>query len=207
MELILDDEGIDVIEPEDATLREVVDRVSQELKNRNRVISEIIVDGVQIGGWDDPGMSQRTVGDCHSIRLLSEEPRRLAHKVLYDIAAYMPRIQEALINTSSKIQSREEQEGLYLLEQATSTWAELLQGLQSALTVTGLNFESISVQGRPFLEINEEIHAYLEEASNLVEGRQYLELSDILEYEIAPRLPLMEECIYLLIKELEKKPH
>ena len=43
-----------------------------------------------MGGWDDPEVANRTIEECESVRLVSEEPRKLAHKVLYQIAEYMP---------------------------------------------------------------------------------------------------------------------
>ncbi len=207
MELILDNQTKEVTENDTDTLRDVIERLSEELKHQNRVISEIYIDGKQIGGWDDPEVANMQIGSCNHLRIMSEEPRKLAHNVLYDIAEYMPKLQEALVETSRKIQSRQEQEGLMLLEQVTATWAELLQGLQSAIIVTGIDLDHISVNGKPFADINEEIHGFLDEASNLVQTQQNLELSDILEYEIAPRMPLVEEAIHQMIKAVEQKPH
>jgi hypothetical protein len=40
-----------------------------------------------------------------------------------------------------------------------------------------------------------------------VQDQQYLELSDILEYELAPRLPELEEGIYQIIKSVEQAIH
>lgn len=207
MELTLDNQPKDVIEQETDTLRDVIERISEELKHQNRVISEIYIDGKQVGGWDDPEVAEMKTGVCNHLRIMSEEPRKLAHNVLYDIAEYMPKLQEALVETSSKIQSRQEQEGLHLLEQVTATWAELLQGLQSAIIVTGINLDEVVVNGKKFTDINQEIHGFLEQASDMVQAQQNLELSDILEYEIAPRMPLVEESIHQMIKSVEKKPH
>ena len=207
MDLTLDNQNKEVVEQGTDTLRDVIERLSEELKHKNRVISEIYIDGKQVGGWDDPEVADRKVETCSHLRIMSEEPRKLAHNVLYDIAEYMPRLQEALVETSSKIQSRQEQEGLYLLEQVTATWAELLQGLQSAIIVTGIDLEDIMVNGKKFTDINHEIHDFLEQASDRVQAQQNLELSDILEYEIAPRMPLVEEAIHQMIKAVEKKPH
>ncbi|RJP33868.1 MAG: hypothetical protein C4527_03635 [Candidatus Omnitrophota bacterium] len=207
MELILDSRRIDVIETSDTPLRKVIERVSDILKDQNRVISEILVDGVMIGGWDDPSIASRNVGECISLRLSSDEPRRIAHRVLYDIADYLPKIQKALVETSVLLQSRKETEGLELLEKVTATWAELYHGLQSAVTVTGLDLNMVSVKGQTFLQLNHTVHDYLEEVTGLIQDQQFLELSDILEYEIAPRMPDIQEGIYLFIKELEKKTH
>lgn len=207
MKLVLDDQPIDIIENGDATLRDVVERISLDLKESQRVISEIVLDGRHIGGWDDPELAQMTVKQCQDLRLISEEPRNLAHKVLHEIATYMPRIKEALIETSSKIQSGAEQDGMQLLEQITATWAELYQGFQSAILVTGLDLNMVTVEGRTFIAINEEIHKFLDDVTVMVQENRMLELSDVLEYEIAPRIPLVEEGIYRVIKEMEKKPN
>lgn len=207
MKLVLDDQPVDLIEAEDATLQQVIERISSDLKDRQRVISEIILDGRALGGWDDPELSQMQVSQCESLRLVSEEPRNLAHKVLHEIAGYMPRIREALIETSTHIQSGRENEGMSLLEQITSTWAELYQGFQSAVMVTGLELSSVTVEGKTFLVINQEIHQFLDDVSTMVQENRMLELSDVLEYEIAPRIPLVEEGIYRLIREMEKKPN
>ncbi len=207
MKLVLDDQPIDIVETSDATLRDVIERISNELKDSQRVISEIVLDGRQMGGWDDPELAQMTVSQCNDLRLISDEPRNLAHKVLHEIATYMPRIKEALIETSSKIQSGSEQEGMQLLEQITSTWAELYQGFQSAILVTGLDLNMVTVEGKTFVAINEEIHKFLDDVTVMVQENRMLELSDILEYEIAPRMPLVEEGIYRIIKEMEKKPN
>lgn len=207
MKLVVDEQTVEVIEAEDAALRLIIERISDELKEKNRVISEIYLDGKAIGGWDDPQLTQIHVGQCNHLRLISQEPRKLAQDVLREIAQYMPRIQQALIETSSKIQSRQEEEGMQLLEQVTSTWAELYQGLQSALTVTGVDVEHIRIQERTFLELNNEIQQFLEEVMDLVQDNRLLELSDILEYEIAPRMPVVEEGIYRIIREADRKPH
>ncbi len=204
MELKLDNQLIDVCESDDVSVQQVIERVSNDLKDSKRVISEISVNGRVMGGMDDPLCAELTVGTCQSVVLISEEPRRLAHKVLYDIAGYMPKIQEALVETSNLIQSRKEEQGLRMLEQVTSTWSELYQGFGNALIVTGLDLDSVSVKGKTFTSVNDDIQQLLESISDLVEEQRFLELSDMLEYELAPKMPLVEEGIYQLVKELEK---
>lgn len=204
MILKLDNQTVDVTEKGDALIRRVLERVSGQLKERNRVISEIQVNGRDIAGWDDPKIAEMTVDQCDSMILASEEPRRLAHKVLYDIASYMPKIQEALVETSSLIQSRKEEEGMKLLEQIMTTWSELYHGFRNALIVTGLDLNQIPLDKKSFADVNQDVHQLLDSVSTLVQEQRFLELSDVLEYELAPKMPLIEEGIYLLVKELER---
>ncbi len=204
MDLKLDNQSVEVTESGDMSVRQVIERISGLLKNRNRVISEIMVNGRALAGWDDPKIAGMKVGDCQRMDLVSDEPRKLAQKVLYDIAGYMPKIQEALVQTSSLIQSRKEEEGMRLLEQIMNTWIELYQGFQKALNVTGLDIHRVVVANQSFAALNEEIHQLLEGISLVVQDQRFLELSDMLEYELAPKISLLEEGIYLLVKELEK---
>lgn len=207
MELILDNQTVELSEDESTVVQHVVERVSNQLKDKKRVISEIYLDDQVMAGWDDPQLVTRTVGQCSKLQLVSEEPSELAHKVLYEIAKYMPRIQEALVETSALIQSRKEADGLQLLQQASTTWAELYQGLQNSITLTGIDCATIQIKDKTFQTVNDEIQDYLGQVSDLVEEQQYLELSDVLEYELASRLPQVEEGIYQIIKQIEKKKH
>ncbi|HXK94715.1 MAG TPA: hypothetical protein PKV38_13660, partial [bacterium] len=91
MELKIDNQFAEVVEPDNASLREVIERVSRDLGQHNRVISEIQMNGQEMAGWDDPRILPMTVGQCRSLHLVSEEPRKLAHKMLYEIAGFMPK--------------------------------------------------------------------------------------------------------------------
>ena len=47
----------------------------------------------------------------------------------------------------------------------------------------------------------------LDQAADLLDESRFLELSDLLEYELSPHISLIEECMYLIIREAEKKPN
>ncbi|MBN2329837.1 MAG: hypothetical protein JXR73_22030 [Candidatus Omnitrophica bacterium] len=204
MDLKLDKQSVELIESGESTVQDVIKRVSEQLKKKNRVISEILVNGRAIGGMNDPQLAEMNVRECESLALTSDEPRKLAHKVLYQIAEYMPRIHDALVETSNKIQSRQENEGMKLLEEIMTTWSVIYQGFRNSLIVTGLNLDQVSVDNKTLIDVNELIHQKLEIVADLVQAQSYLELSDVLEYELAPLMPLLEEGIYKLIREFEK---
>lgn len=204
MKLVLDEQHIEVNESGDTPLRTVVEKLSEQLKDQNRVISEIYLDGKAMGGWDDPELSSTQINSCKHLRIISSEPRALAREVLREVVKYMPRIQKALIDTAVKIQSRQEEEAMQLLEQVTTTWLELYQALQSSLSVTGVDAAAVTVEGKTFGQLNEEIQGYLDQVSQMVQEQQMLELSDILEYELAPRIPALEEAIFRIIAEADR---
>ena len=207
MELLLDDEPVSVTENEDATIRDVIIRVSDELKDRNRVVAEVFVDEVQCGDWEREPFAQRKIQEVTSLRLKSEEPRHLAIKVLYDIATYMTRLQNALVETSSLLQSRREEDAFSLLQEVMQTWFELYQGLRGSSTVLGISQSDIRVGENTAEEIHQSIVQHLEDASSFLEEQRLLELSDLLEYELAPKMPQVEEAIYVMIREAERERH
>ena len=124
MKLLLDGQPVEVRESNPTPLRTVIERISEEIRP-SRVISEIFLDGKLMGGWDDPEITSRTVAQCRSLELISEEPRALAHKVLYEIGSYMPRIQEFSFQPLPAFNPVKE-EGLHLLHEI-SVPAELFR--------------------------------------------------------------------------------
>lgn len=207
MELFLDDRPIPVTESGDAIIRDVINRVSGDLKESNRVVAEVFVDDVQCGDWEREPFAERKVEEVTSLRLISEEPRRLAVKVLYDIAKYMPRIRDALVQTSSLLQSRREEEALELLRDVMTTWSELYQGLRGSATVIGIKQADIRVGDITSEAVHQEVLQLLEDASDHLEQQRFLELSDLLEYELAPKMSTVEESIYIMVREAERLPH
>ena len=207
MELFLDDQPIPVTESNETTILDVISRVSDDLKMENRVVAEVFVDEVQSGDWEREPYSQRKIQEVTTLRLISDEPRRLAIKVLYDIAKYMPRLQNALVETSSLLQSRREDEAMALLRDVMGTWCELYQGLRGSTSVIGLNQADIRVGNTTSEAIHQQVVQLLDEATSHLNQQRLLELSDLLEYELAPKMPLVEESIYVMIREAERLPH
>lgn len=207
MELFLDDQPIPVTESNDVTICEVINRISDDLRESNRVVAEVVVDDVQCGDWEREPFGEYKIQEVSCMRLISEEPRRLAIKTLYDIAKYMPHIKNQLVETSSLIQSRREGEAMQLLEKVTSIWLDLYQGLKGAATVIGINQDEVRVGNTTAEAIHQDILQLLEDASNHLEEERFLELSDLLEYELAPKMPMVEEAIYVMIREAERLPH
>ncbi|MFH1743393.1 MAG: hypothetical protein ABIH23_30680 [bacterium] len=207
MELFLDDKPAPIAEANDATIYEVISRVSEDLRKQNRVISEVFVDDVACGDWGKDPFAQRRIQEVNSLRLKSEEPRSLAIKVLYDIAKYMTPLQEGLVEISSLLQSRREDEAFGKLHTLMETWSELYQGLKGATTVIGINQAEIHVGQNTAESIHKQVLQLLEDATNHLEEQRLLELSDLLEYELAPKMPMVEEAIYLMIRQAKRPQH
>ncbi len=215
MELYLDDQPLEITESDETILRTVVERVSSLLAEQNRVICEVLVDGRFEGDWETDAFAQRPVSEVGTVRLKSEEPRRLAIKTLYDIVAYMPKIKDAFIKVSADLQSRQEDEALQLLSQASQTWGDLNQGYMRAAQVVGVDLDEIPVKGSEEVTggatnaaaLQQRVLEHLEQAAEMLEGRRFLELSDVLEYELAPLIVVLEETMYLVIREAERKPN
>ncbi len=213
MELFLDERPLEITESDDSALRDILERVSDQLKDQGRVICEVMVDGHYEGDWERDPFGERRIAEVESMRLKSEEPRKLAVRTLYDIVAYMPKVKDALINVSASLQARQEEEALRLLSQVTETWVELNQGYSRATQVIGISPSEVVIQSSTDQEsqtaedVQNEALDLLNQAADFLDERRYLELSDVLEYELAPLIPVIEESMYLLIREAEKKPH
>ncbi|HOE10724.1 MAG TPA: hypothetical protein PLQ35_04650 [bacterium] len=207
MDLFLDNQPLAVIEDSEATIRDVINRVSDDLKGRNRVVCEVYVDEVPQGDWQNDPFAEQHIREINSLRLISEEPRRLAIKVLYDIAKYMSPIQKELVDISSFLQSRQEEQAFNRLQQLMYAWSQLYHGLNGASAILGVDHDRIAVGQQSASEIHLQVLQLLEDATRHLQEQRFLELSDLLEYELAPKMPLVEEAIYVMIREAERPQH
>lgn len=208
MKLFVDGQEKDILENENASLRDVVERIAKQLmEEENRVVAELLVDGMQMGNWDDPEFVKLTVGGVSELRINTDNPRNQSIKILYEIASYMPEINKNLIGVSEKIQSRQEEEGLQHLAIVMENWVELQTGMENAVNFLGIDFNDVQVGNSTFEMLRQGIVEHLDSINELFADRRLLEISDVLEYELAPRVEGMEEGIYQIIKIAEKKMH
>jgi hypothetical protein len=176
-------------------------------QERYRVITEIKADGRTYQALDSKELTALNPKEISLLEIGTENPRSLSISILYDTARYMPRLSSAFERIAEKIQRHDETSAMEVLQECTSTWLELNSGLNGARTTLGLDFEEIMLGENSLAEIYNEVLDLLGEIQEVLEDNEMLELSDLLEYELAPRMLKMEEGIYQLINVAERKLH
>ena len=187
------------------TLVQVLEESTKEAKSRNRIIINIKIDRKEIPGAIGKDLLQKSVDEIEVLELGTAEPRKLSIEILYESARIMPRLADGLNQIAENIQAHEENKALTLLHDCLQSWIEINQGIKGASIALGLDFKDISIEETNLEKVQMEIQDFLDTASNALKKEDYLEFSDLLEYEISPRLRQVERGLYEMIKEAEKE--
>ncbi len=183
---------------------EALEKLAQE---KHRVITGVVVDGKNYQGLDSQELAGRDPAQIARLEVGTENPRTLSITILYDTARYMPRLSNGFERTADLIQRREEQQAMELLQECLSTWMELTQGMKGSMITLGLDLEEVELGETNLGVIYEEILDLLGEVNEAMEEGDLLDLSDLLEYEVSPRLLQVEEGLYRMINVAERKLH
>lgn len=205
MDILFDNEMV-VLGPF-STFPEYVEALESLAQSRHRVITGVVVDGRNYQTLDCQELCDRDPAQIVRLEVGTENPRTLSITILYDTARYMPRLSSGLEKVADLLQRREEPQALELLQECLSTWMELTQGMRGSMITLGLDPEEVELGESNLGLVYEEILDFLSDVTEAMEDGDYGELSDLLEYEVAPRLLAVEEGIYRMIHLAERKLH
>ena len=189
------------------TFGEYAEAIEQLAQDRHRVITGIVVDGQNYQALDSQELAGLDPGAIGNLEVGTENPRSLSISILYDTARYLPRLSRGFEQVAELVQRREETPAMDLLQECLSTWMELTTGMRGAMITLGLDLEEITLGENNLANVYEDILELLAEVSEVMEDGDLLDLSDLLEYEVAPRLLEVQEGIYHMINLAERKLH
>lgn len=211
MKILIDGEEVKFDE-QATSFTELLAQVSRVCRDRQRVITQMEADNRRIfGGAELPSglpFEKLTV-----LEVTTGPTREVATGVLRGCAEHMARLSEGFALTATKLREGATQEGLNHLVDAITLWLELASGTDSAMQIVGLDWASIGIHPANGEEgetlsaevIVAELNALLEEVQRTIEDQDYLELVDILEYDLPPMLKGYQEALFLMV-DIASKP-
>ena len=192
-------------ERKEGNLKEALDRIKEELKEKNLVVTKVLVDGKEIPLLQEVVWKERAVSEIEKVEVSSANPRELTIAGVLDSLTILPKINESLREAVRLIQTGSQEKGLNLLAEALEglNWFNVvIQGVEKVL---GIELSSFSIKGVDLLKKREELAEILRKALSSFQNRDFVNLGDLIEYELAPQIESWLEVIPDLIKEVDKK--
>lgn len=189
------------------SLKDLLNYLITSLSEKHRAIVHLSIDGLVVEDFDEPGLQGLSLERIQTIEIDTENPRTLSIQILYEVAKYLARIADQMPVIAEMIQSRDEKGAFERLQEVLGTWIEINRGLSNAAVALGVNFNELILKGKSMSSVHEGVRALLDSAAVSLEQANYLELSDNLEYDLAPKLRELQECVYQMITVAEKKPN
>ncbi|MCD6257129.1 hypothetical protein J7J45_03580 [Candidatus Aerophobetes bacterium] len=202
MKIVIDGFEDLVIAEEDETLRQLLVQLDKWIRENNRVIVQIKLEGRCLSELDEKVVFDRKVREFKTLELFTANLWQWAIDSLEEIKVYLPEIAKKMEQVSLLIQQGDSKKAFSLLDRYIGLWERINQTLRTIEKIFALDYNKIFLKKNGDSYNMEELVQLLEEAKRAIGDNDFLALADILEYELAPRIrekkKLVEEIINTL---------
>jgi len=202
MKIVIDGFEDLVIAEEDETLRQLLVQLDKWIRENNRVIVQIKLEGRSLSELDEKVVFDRKVREFKTLELFTANLWQWAIDSLEEIKVYLPEIAKKMEQVSLLIQQGDSKKAFSLLDRYIGLWERINQTLRTIEKIFALDYNKIFLKKNGDSYNMEELVQLLEEAKRAIGDNDFLALADILEYELAPRIrekkKLVEEIINTL---------
>lgn len=190
---------------ETTSLPGVLVEISEHLRELDRSILKIVVDGVDIPPEDLTAIiGDKTTDDLQTVAIQSEDNVKLAMDSIQEIAEVLPELPSACQSLAEVFQTEAPEEGVEKFDELAqiSTIIKLRQ--EQIASSLRFDMESLRIGEKTLTECATEVTDLLARAYEAVEAADLGALSDLITYELAPLAEREAKIIALFQAELDK---
>ncbi|MCD6362791.1 MAG: hypothetical protein J7M13_02145 [Synergistetes bacterium] len=200
MKVFIDEE--ERIDLEDLGIKEIVSRVEEEVKKSGRVVMKVEVDGRPV---DEKKLGEMDLSGAREISFITKSVRDLVKESLGDLRLYLPKLVGGLKDIASLFRVGEFKKGLGLLPKAVEGLGWLIKVFEYTAVILGVEWSEY--KEIDFDKERDELIEKMSEISSVLEDRDFIRLSDLLAYEIAPTLERWEKVADYLLSLAQQTRH
>ncbi len=200
MKVFIDEE--ERIDLEDLGIKEIVSKVEEEVKKSGRVVMRVEVDGKPI---DEKKLGEMDLSDAREIAFITKSVRDLVSESLNDLRIYLPKLVGGLKDIASLFRVGEFKKGLGLLPKAVEGLGWLIKVFEYTAVILGVEWSEYKEVD--FDRERDELIEKMGEISTALENRDFIRLSDLLAYEIAPTVERWEKLADYLLSLAQQTRH
>ncbi len=169
--------------------------IERELKQSNQVVCQFIVNGLELREADEPRFSGISLQEVDTLEYLAEESGTLMDSVLNSWIEALP---ELIVQTDElAVRLREnERIGTYkAIHDLMDNCKYLVESMMSLQTIVG---DKHSAVAQNWNKAESDIHKAVKQSIIALEKKDFVQLADILEYDLIQALQTWLECLIQL---------
>ncbi|MDK2872107.1 MAG: hypothetical protein PWQ16_1459 [bacterium] len=190
------------VDLEDMEVSEVVSRVEEELKRDGKVIMRVELDGQPLG---ERKLEEIDLRGVREIAFFSKSVSELVKESLADLQVYLPRLSGGLKDIASLFRLGEFKKALGLLPKAVEGVGWLIKVFEYTALLLGVEWKTL--KDVDFERERDAVVSKLGEVSKALEDRDFIRLSDLLAYEVAPVIEGWEKIADYLLSLAQQVRH
>lgn len=179
----------DILIPDgNETLGELLAQIEEWIRENKRIIIQTRLEGKTLSEKDKKTLFNKKVSEFKILELTTANPWSWAIDSLKEAKVKLPNVASEMEKVSLLIQKGNYADAFLLLDKCIQTWDKINETLRQIEKLFALDYAKIYLEGERIPDKMEEFAKLLEEANRAIEQNDLLNLADILEYEIAPRI-------------------
>ena len=175
-------------EPAARTWGELLAEVDRTLEPRGHIVTDVRFDGLDEPAFREPAALDSALDDLETIEVCSGTPASLVARCLDEAVASLPSLCAAAIDIGDGFRRHD-------LEGANRSLVELADGLGTLIAIASATNLAARVDGaepvgrsQPVAPLVAELSAQLDAIIDAQQGRDWVTVADVLQYELEPSL-------------------
>lgn len=200
LNFMVDGQTHDIKSYDGVALDNIIGMLSSEAAKNGRFIASLKVNGEELETGFETG-ADMVLADISSLEVTTVSSEQLVLEALAEGGSYLVELRNFLIQTTDAYRTGNETKGREL-------FIELIQGLEWFVKIAStaelqlkVDFAGTICSGQTLSEAVDSLNQILLEIIVAQEQRDWVLLTDLLEYELAPQLELWREIFSLLCKK------
>ncbi len=204
MKIIIDGEEREFELEQENNLSDIIKNIYMTVTKSKKAIAEIQLNGALFTG-NESIAEKIPISEINTLNITTCSPRDLAIAILYESARHMPRLADGISAVSTFLQARDLDKAMSMLQQCAGAWMDINAALSTVEQATGIDSNIVMVKDKSMAILHSEILHLLRHSLEALEKDDIVHLSDLFEYELAPKIKEEEEAIYEMISIAERQ--
>ncbi len=203
MQVYLDNEPYELTCSEQMTIGQVVDQVKTALPDRQRMLVAVRCDGQDVAPDRLDTVLGESVDRYEKLELETSSPWDLAASALSGAGELFSETQGLIEQTVDLLNQGQTTRAMDLLGNCLRVWNQASETVRRTAQLVGLNLDQIVVAGQPISEVFTKLREQLSSVKESLEGRDYVLLADILQYEVPATAQQWQQMIQAVLEQIE----
>jgi hypothetical protein len=204
MHIYVDDNPYAVSGLADKTLRQIAMEIRQDLAVKKRMLVAVYTDGLLVPSDELETVLDRPAQGYQKVDFQSAVPQVLAREVLRQSRELAAEAAPLCQQAGELLSGGQTARAMELLGNCIGVWNQVQESLIKSAGLVGLDLANLQVEGKKVNDLMDEFAGQLRQVKDALENRDYVQLSDILQYELPDVAPRWKALLDQLIEQIDK---
>ncbi len=206
MHVYLDDQPFAISDLPSKTIRDIAGEIREALEPQGRILVAIFLNGQKdpVPPAEIESTLSSLAGSFERVDFQSAVPQTLAREVLTQSRALVAEAAPICQQAGELLAEGQAPRAMEMLGNCFMVWTRVQDSMAKSVQLLGLDMSKLEVAGEPADELLQKFADELRQIKEALENRDYVQLSDILQYELRDVAPRWQALLDQLVEQIDK---